>query len=450
VYSPDDTIVAIATPPGRGGLGVVRVSGPDAHRVALELTGRVARFQPRHATLARVALAAGAADQVILTCFEAPHSYTGEDVVEISAHGSPVLLRAIVGRAMDAGARLAEPGEFTFRAYLRGRIDLVQAEAVRDLIDAVTPLQARTAFDQLEGTLTGRIRGIDARLFDLTARLEASLDFPEEGYHFVERAEAARELEEIAADLSNLLETAGRGRLIREGLHVAIAGRPNAGKSSLFNQLAGTGRAIVAALPGTTRDLLTETIDVDGVPMTIVDTAGVRRDAADAVEVEGIARAVAARETAAVIVVVLDRSATLTPDDGDLLAATSSSPRIVCCNKCDLDAAWEMSSLGMPAIAVSARTGAGLPELRAALLDLTVRDEPRRDVPGVSNLRHAELLERARASIDRAREAAAAGTPEEFVLSDVHEARSRLEEITGARTRDDVLNAIFAKFCIGK
>jgi tRNA modification GTPase len=450
VYSPDDTIVAIATPPGRGGLGVVRVSGPDAHRVALELTGRAARLQPRHATLARITLGSGPGDQVVLTYFEAPHSYTGEDVAEISAHGSPVVLRAIVGAAMNAGARLAEPGEFTFRAYLSGRIDLVQAEAVRDLIDAVTPLQARTAFDQLEGTLTGRIRGIDARLFDLTARLEASLDFPEEGYHFVERAEAVRELEAIAAQLSSLLATASCGRLIREGLHVAIAGRPNAGKSSLFNQLAGAGRAIVAVLPGTTRDLLTETIDVDGVPMTIVDTAGVRRDAADAVEVEGIARAVAARETAAVIVVVLDRSTSLTRDDWDLLAATSSSPRIVCCNKCDLDAAWEMASLGTPAIAVSAHTGDGLPELRAALLEATARDEWRRDVPALTNLRHAELIERARASIERARDAAAAGTPEEFVLSDVHDARGRLEEVTGARTPEDVLNAIFAKFCIGK
>ena len=192
MYSPDDTIVAIATPPGRGGLGVVRLSGPEAHRVALDLTGRVERLTPRHATFARTTAASGAADQVVLTYFEAPHSYTGEDVVEISAHGSPVLLRALVDAAMAAGGRLAEPGEFTFRAYLNGRINLVQAEAVRDLIDAVTPLQARAAFDQLEGTLTDRIREIDTRLFDLTARLEASLDFPEEGYHFVDQAETAQ------------------------------------------------------------------------------------------------------------------------------------------------------------------------------------------------------------------------------------------------------------------
>jgi tRNA modification GTPase len=449
VYSADDTIVAIATPPGRGGLGVVRLSGPEAHRVAIDLTGRVERLVPRHATFARTTLASGAADQVVLTYFEAPHSYTGEDVVEISAHGSPVLLRALVGAAMAAGSRLAEPGEFTFRGYLNGRIDLVQAEAVRDLIDAVTPLQARTAFDQLEGTLTDRIREIDSRLFDLTARLEASLDFPEEGYHFVEQTEAAREIDAIVAMLSALLATAARGRLIREGLHVAIAGRPNAGKSSLFNQLAGAGRAIVADLPGTTRDVLAETIDVDGVPMTIVDTAGVRSEAGDVVEAEGIARAVAARETAAAIVLVLDRSAPLTTDDRDLLASTAAATRIVVANKSDLAAAWNVSAIGAPTLEISARTGAGLAELRDALVGATARNETR-DAPPLTNLRHADLLRRAQLSLERARDAAAAGTPEEFVLADLHDARNRLEEVTGARTSDDVLNAIFSKFCIGK
>jgi tRNA modification GTPase len=450
VYSPDDTIVAIATPPGRGGLGVVRLSGREAHRVALDLIGRVERLQPRHATFARTTVSSGAADQVVLTYFEAPHSYTGEDVVEISAHGSPVLLRALVSAAMAAGSRLAEPGEFTFRAYLNGRINLVQAEAVRDLIDAVTPLQARAAFDQLEGTLTDRIREIDTRLFDLTARLEASLDFPEEGYHFVEQAEAARELDAIVTMLSDLLATAARGRLIREGLYVAIIGRPNAGKSSLFNQLAGAGRAIVADLPGTTRDVLIETIDVDGVPMTIVDTAGVRSEAGDAVEAEGMARAVAARETAAAVVLVLDRSAPLTLDDRDLLERTKSATRIVVANKADLPAAWDHAQTESTALDVSAKTGAGVEDVRRALLVATVRDEPRRDAPALTNLRHADLLERARAALERARKAAAVNTPEEFVLADLHDARDRLEEVTGVRTTDDVLNAIFAKFCIGK
>jgi tRNA modification GTPase len=450
VYTPDDTIVAIATPPGRGGLGVVRLSGAEAHRVALDLTGRAEPLIPRHATFARTTVASGAADQVVVTYFEAPHSYTGEDVVEISAHGSPVLLRGLVNAAMKLGSRLAEPGEFTFRAYLNGRINLVQAEAVRDLIEAVTPLQARAAFDQLEGTLTDRIREVDARLFDLIARLEASLDFPDEGYHFIDRSEAARELAAIAAMLADLLATASRGRLIREGLHVAIIGRPNAGKSSLFNRLAGVGRAIVSDLPGTTRDVVAETIDVDGVPMTIVDTAGVRSEAGDAVEAEGIARAVAARETAAMIVVVLDRSAPLTMDDRDLLASTRSSARIVVANKIDVPAAWGVDAIAVEAIEVSAKTGAGLQALRRALVGATERTETTRDAPALTNLRHVDLVDRARVAIERAGGAVAAGTPEEFVLADLNDARNRLEEVTGARTTDDVLNAIFAKFCIGK
>src|SRR5919109_2534342 len=210
MFSPDDTIVAIATPAGRGGIGVVRLSGPESPAIAAALSGREEPLQPRHATLARIRGAGEAADQVVLTLFQAPHSYTGEDVVEISAHGSPLLLRAIVQAALHAGARLAEPGEFTFRAFLRGRIDLVQAEAVRDLIDAVTPLQARAAFDQLEGTLTQRIGEIDRALFDVVARLEASLDFPAEGYHFVEPGAAANELRQVAACITDLLSDAGR------------------------------------------------------------------------------------------------------------------------------------------------------------------------------------------------------------------------------------------------
>jgi tRNA modification GTPase len=429
---------------------VVRLSGPDAHAIARAMIGRTQPLEPRHATFARTTPASGAADQVVVTYFEAPHSYTGEDVVEISAHGSPVLLRGLVAAAMAGGSRLAEPGEFTFRAYLRGRIDLVQAEAVRDLVDAVTPLQARAAFDQLEGTLTGRIRAIDERLFDLIARLEASLDFPDEGYHFVGQDEAGNELAAIADTLSSLVSTAGRGRLIREGLYVAIAGPPNAGKSSLFNQLAGTGRAIVADQPGTTRDLLTERIDIDGVPMTIVDTAGVHAAARDAVEIEGMARAVAARASASMILLVLDRSRPLSGDDRLLLEATSGQPRIVVANKCDLDAAWGAEAAGTAVVEVSARTGDGLEALRAAVQQAFAHDGPARETPPLTNLRHADLLTRALDAVTRARDAAVAGASEEFVLADVHEARVRLEEVTGTRTADDILNAIFASFCIGK
>jgi tRNA modification GTPase len=450
MYNPDDTIVAIATPPGRGGIGVVRISGPEAVRIASSLTGHPSGFEPRRATFARLH-AAGAADQVVLTYFPAPRSYTGDDVVEISAHGSPVLLRSIVQGAMQGGARLAEPGEFTFRAFLRERIDLVQAEAVRDLVDAVTPLQARAAYDQLEGTLTQQIREIDARLFDLRIRLEASLDFPDEGYHFIESGDAAREIAEIVDRLGALLGGAARGRLIREGLQVAIAGRPNAGKSSLFNRLAGAGRAIVTDTPGTTRDLLTELIDVDGVPMTFIDTAGVREGATDPIELEGIARAVAARDVAQVVLVVLDRSRPLDDDDRRLLESTEGSRRVIAANKSDLAAAWNPGDHAphRQIVGVSAKTGLGIETLRAALAN-AAGGEPLRDAPAITNIRHVDLLARARDALIRAQRAASTQTPEEFVLADLDEARVAIEEVTGARTPDDVLHAIFARFCIGK
>ena len=450
-FSPDDTIVAIATPPGRGGIGVVRVSGPAAVAVARAIRLSNDELTPRHATFSRIRAAHALADQAIVTWFPAPHSYTGEHVVEISAHGSPMLLGEIVKAAIDAGARLAEPGEFTFRAYLRGRLDLVQAEAVRDLIDAVTPLQARAAFDQLEGTLTSEIQRIDQRLFDLTVRLEASLDFPEEGYHFLEAESAAAVIRSIAVEVTALLASSRRGRLVREGMQVVIAGRPNAGKSSLFNSLAGAGRAIVTERPGTTRDLLTETVDVSGIPVTLVDTAGLNAAAEDPVEIEGIARAVAARDVASVILVVLDASRPLTDDDRRLLQDTVSRPRVVVASKSDLPAVWTADNVaGVHIVHASAITQQGLDDVRTALVAALTQQDAPRDVPAVTNIRHAALLEAARGALLRAAEAAELRTPEEFVLADLTEARVRLEEVTGRRTPDDVLAAIFHRFCIGK
>jgi tRNA modification GTPase len=334
---------------------------------------------------------------------------------------------------------------------LRGRLDLVQAEAVRDLVDAVTPLQARAAFDQLEGTLTSEIQRIDQRLFDLTVRLEASLDFPEEGYHFLEAESASAVIRSIAADAAALLASSRRGRLVREGMQVVIAGRPNAGKSSLFNSLAGAGRAIVTELPGTTRDLLTETVDVSGIPVTLVDTAGLNDAAEDPVEIEGIARAVAARDVASVILIVLDGSRSLTGDDWRLLQDTVSRPRVVVASKSDLPAAWTEDNVsGIPLVHASAITQEGVDEVRAALVAALTQHEAVRDVPVVTNIRHATLLEAARAALLGAAEAAERRTPEEFVLADLTDARARLEEVTGRRTPDDVLAAIFQNFCIGK
>src|SRR5688500_12695887 len=340
MFSSSDTIVAIATPPRRAGIGAVRGSGPSTREVATVLAERTARLEPRRATLTRVRAAQGPVDRAVLAFFPAPQSYTGEDVLEISAHGSPVLLRAIVEAAMNAGARLAEPGEFTFRAYLHGRLDLVQAEAVQDLVEAVTPLQARAAFDQLEGTLTGRIREIDATLFELSARLEASLDFPDEGYHFVEPGSASAEILGVVRELDALLADAGRGRLVRHGAQVAILGRPNAGKSSLFNRLAGSGRAIVTDIPGTTRDLVTDVVDILGVAVTLVDTAGLHGTPADVVEREGIARAEAAQRVADLVIVVLDCSRPLQSDDRRLLDGTQALTRVIVGNKSDLHHTW--------------------------------------------------------------------------------------------------------------
>jgi tRNA modification GTPase len=429
----------------------VRISGPDAGGIGSALTGRTEPFEARRATLARVRAAGAAIDRAVLTFFPAPNSYTGDDVLEISAHGSPVLLGAIVDASMSAGARLAEPGEFTFRAYLHGRIDLVQAEAVQDLVAAVTPLQARAAFDQLEGTLTTRIREIDGDLFDLAARLEASLDFPDEGYHFLDSESAAREILAVVERIDALVADAGRGRLVREGAQVAIVGRPNSGKSSLFNRLAGAGRAIVTDIPGTTRDLVTEVVDIAGVAVTLVDTAGLRAAAADAVEEEGIARAHAARRVAALTIVVLDGSQPPGPDDREILAVSEGTPRVVVANKSDLPLAWPAGAFrGVEILPVSAMTGAGIDALRDGLTAGLAGREGLRDTPAVTNMRHANLMARAAEALRRAAAAAAAGTPEEFVAADVSDARARLEEITGARTPDDVLHAIFDRFCIGK
>jgi tRNA modification GTPase len=446
MFSTEDTIVAVATPPGRGGLGVVRISGRDALRYAEQLTGQH-DFQPRHATFVRIT-GDGTFDQAIVTWFRAPASYTGEDVVEISAHGSPVLLQSIVKRALDAGARLAAPGEFTLRAYLSGRIDLVQAEAVNDLINAVTPLQVRSAFDQLEGTLTERIRRVDAELFELSARLEASLDFPEEGYHFVEPGTVADAIARVRGSIRSVLDGARAGRLIREGAQVAIVGRPNVGKSTLFNALVGAGRAIVTDIPGTTRDLLTERADVHGIPVTFVDTAGIRAEAADPVETEGMSRATQAAHVADLVLVVFDGSLGWTDGDASMKDKSRASTTIFVASKSDLPASAGVASPGA-AIRVSAVTGEGLPELRTAIATGLGADLAR-DTPAISNLRHVGLLEGATAALDRARSAAANETPEEFVLADINDARTLLEEVTGRRTADDTLNAIFGTFCIGK
>jgi tRNA modification GTPase len=340
---------------------------------------------------------------------------------------------------------------------------LVQAEAVADLVDAVTPLQARAAFDQLQGTLTRAIGEIDLELFDLIARLEASVDFPDEGYHFLEPGALAGAIDALRARTSALLASARRGRLVREGLHVAIVGRPNVGKSSLFNALAGAARAIVTDVPGTTRDLVTEVVDLDGLRVTLVDTAGLR-DTGDVIEAEGVSRSKQAQRIADMVLIVLDRAEPLTGADEEIIRAASGRPRLLVANKVDRPAAWSLEALdrfGCEAIQVSAASGEGLDAMRRRLAGALGIDVVQDDRPAITNVRHETLVRRADEALARARAAAladpsagagqsGASLSEEFVLADLQDARAALEEIAGRRVPDDLLAHIFAKFCIGK
>jgi tRNA modification GTPase len=455
MFSTTDTIVAIATPSGRGGLGVVRISGDDAVAVASRLISHRGALEPRYATLTAVRLNSGsresAADQVVATYFSAPHSYTGEHVVELSAHGSPVILHAIVQGAMDAGARLAEPGEFTLRAFLNQRIDLVQAEAVADLVDAATLAQAHVAYDQLEGTLTRTIADIDAALFDVVAKLEASVDFPDEGYHFLQTDALESALADLRTRTGRLLCDGRRGRLIREGANVAIVGKPNVGKSSLFNALVGTERAIVTDVPGTTRDLITEVVEIGGVRVTLVDTAG-RREPRDVVEAEGIARARGAESVSELILIVVDGATPLDETDLEIIGQAAECKHLIVTNKRDLLESPSTEGTPPGAVSISALTGEGLQDLRERIAS-ALGAEPQRAAPQVTNMRHIALLADADAALKRAEAAVVAhdgALSEEFVLADLQGARAALEEISGKRVTEDLLAHIFSTFCVGK
>lgn len=455
MFSSTDTIVAVATPGGRAGLGVVRLSGPRAHDIACGLIGRTMPLTPRHATFARLTSPGGVADHVVVTFFASPHSYTTEDTVELSAHGSPVVLQQIVRDAIHGGARLARPGEFTFRAFLNGRMDLTQAEAVADLIEAATPRQAQAASAQLDGELGRRIRDLDTGLLDLVARLEASLDFPEEGYHFVSPGSVRETLGELLARTQSLLDGAREGRLVREGARVVIVGAPNVGKSSLFNYLSRSERAIVTDRAGTTRDVLIEAIDLDGIPVTLVDTAGLR-DSGDPVEQEGVRRARSAMETADALLVLLDCSREIRAEDRILLEQTAARPRVIVMHKCDCPASWPPEAVlaGPDAwCKVSSRTGEGFEELLDRLRSVLGASSRPADAARITNVRHSALLERCAASLSRAMsECVRSGdrAPEELLLFELGDARSALVEVVGLHPQDEVLTYVFDRFCIGK
>ena len=440
----NDLIYALATPVG-GAIAVVRISGPGAEALLRRVfTGRGA---PREMAYGRVVDGAGETlDEAMAAFFPAPRSYTGEDMAELYLHGGQVTVRRVLA-LLGCHARSARPGEFTERAFLAGKMDLAQAEAVMDLINAGAERSAKSALAQLEGRLSVRIADVERELLDALSGLEAAIDYPEELEDDVTSAlpevlaAAERELQALAgAGLS--------GRVLREGARVAIVGRPNAGKSSLLNALAGAERAIVTQFAGTTRDVLEETVSMEGVPVTLYDTAGIRA-ADDPVERIGVERARLAAERADLLLVCFDAAAPLTEEDLALLRETEGRPRIAVCNKSDLPALWSAETLaaqGISACTVSAETGEGLAALRHAI---AVRVAPEQESALVTNARHIEALQLAAAAVAEARQNAG-GAELELVATDLREALSALGQITGRTAAADLIERIFSKFCVGK
>ncbi|MGA8730024.1 MAG: tRNA uridine-5-carboxymethylaminomethyl(34) synthesis GTPase MnmE [Terracidiphilus sp.] len=454
-----DTIAAISTPPGRGGIGIVRLSGPDSASIAAQL---VRLRQPMEHARARLAdvldlpeAGAEPVDEAVVTWFAAPNSYTAEDLVEIAAHGSPVVLELLLRGALGLGARLAAPGEFTQRAFLAGKLDLTQAEAVRDLIDAQTLTQARQAASQMGGALSRRVQPLKQALVELIALLEAGIDFAEDDVDVTPQAEIARRIGELEPPLAALEASFARGRIVHDGLTLAIVGRPNAGKSSLFNRLVERDRAIVTAIPGTTRDLVTERISLDGIPLELVDTAGLR-ESFEEVEQLGIARSREALADAALVLVVLDATQPLNDEERGLLAAVKGRPAIVAINKSDLaeidgvnSDLSENQAVGVAALRTSALTGDGIGVLRERILTLATGGAA--SEPGLlTSLRHQQAIAAARSALVDADLANTNRIPHEMILIDLYRALWALDSLTGQTTPDDILNLIFATFCIGK
>src|SRR6187402_212332 len=443
-----DTIVAISTPPGRGGIGIVRLSGPQALGITQKLLALETTLEPRRARFTHLNDETGQRiDDTVATFFAAPSSYTGEDVIEIAAHGSPVVLEWLVRRACTLGARPAHAGEFTERAFFRGRIDLTQAEAVRDLIDAQTIEQARVAAEQVGGSLAKRIRPCKEDLVALIALLEAGIDFAEDDIDVFPSAQIEARLQAVLSPLEDLLATFAYGRILREGVRIAIIGRPNAGKSSLFNALAERERAIVTPIAGTTRDIVTERVSIGGIPVELMDTAGLR-DSEDFVEQLGIARSREALAEADLVLFILDLQHGITEDERETITNLEGRPHLVIANKVDL--APLPASYDLALIPTSANTGEGLDHLREALLQ-QLRGSQDTNANGLlTNLRQRDAVARAVDALHRAIEATHASIPHEVLLLDIYEALRGLDELTGTTTADEILGLIFSTFCIGK
>ncbi|MCU1297110.1 MAG: tRNA modification GTPase trmE [Acidobacteriaceae bacterium] len=478
----DDTIVAIATPAGRGGIGVVRVAGADARAIVEPILRLKHDLEPGRALFGELvepdSCGAGALardlpetgqcsaapetrnsriDEVVVTFFAKPYSYTTDDIIEISAHGSPVVLRHIVELALARGARLAEPGEFTMRAFLNGRIDLTQAEAVRDLIDSQTLYQAKVAAQQLEGALSRRLQPTKEKLIKLIATLEAGIDFAEDDISVLPAIAILERISSIHTPLEELAKSFAYGKLVHEGLTLAIVGRPNVGKSSLFNRLVERERAIVTATPGTTRDLVTETVAIGGIPVRLIDTAGIRR-ALDEAESIGIRKSMEALADADLVLVVLDSSQAMAAEDHELLDQVAGRPSILVKNKCDLASGSGHQDNDLASgddirarVITSATTGQGIAELREEILRCVGGESGAQAESGfLTNVRHQSRVRESITALQAAETAVKNKIPHEMILLDLYSALRALDEITGATTNDDILNLIFSTFCIGK
>lgn len=448
----EDVIVAVSTPPGRGGIGVVRVSGARARKV---VEGLVRLRRPMAAGRARFGFVIDSVtdevlDEAVVTYFAGPHSYTGEDVVEMSLHGSPALLEYVVRGCCARGARLARAGEFTERAFQRGRIDLTQAEAVDDLIQSVTLEQARVAARQLGGGLARVVAPVKALLVELIAGMEAGIDFAEDDIDVMGVGAIRAAIAEIVVPLEALLRSFAYGRVVREGFSLAIVGKPNAGKSSLFNRLVERERAIVTAMPGTTRDLVTETVSMEGIPVALMDTAGLRDTALplDEAEQMGMVKSREAMAEADIVLVVVDSAAGMTVEDESVIAGLAGRPHVVVWNKWDL--------MGLPTddafagLRVSALTGDGIETLRKVVVSMVTAGGGASSEAMVTNVRQQQAVLGTITALERAGLAAGSGVPHEMVLLDLYEGLGELDSLTGVTTSDDVLALIFSRFCIGK
>ena len=457
-----DTIAAVATPPGIGGIGIIRISGPGAGTIARRLfrpgrpTAELKSHRLYHGEIVNAETGV-VLDEVLLSFLKAPRSYTGEDTVEISCHGGPLVLRTVLEEVLRTGARPADRGEFTRRAYLNGRLDLSQAEAVLDIITSQTQPGLTAAVGRLRGNLSGRIEEIRGGIIDLLARIEAAIDFSEDDGIGEKPDNPAPRIHEIFSEIAALAATYRHGKIYREGIGVVIAGRPNVGKSSLMNRLLGEKRSIVTSVPGTTRDFIEETADLGGIPVRLTDTAGLG-PAQNAIEKEGVELAWRRLEKADAVLLLLDGSADLTKDDREILGRTASKPRLIVINKSDLPARLDEESLigFLPegtsrSIRISAKYGDGIDCLTASLRGL-VLETPAEEAPDVmiAHLHQKVALEKTAEGLERAADGLSKGLHAELVALEIREALDALGDITGRTTPEEVLDRIFAKFCVGK